>query len=191
MRNVLHYAAVCAAGLLATAYVAVSSENSVDTLRSFVFEPAPGSAKMVVNRARKADRLAPSRQAEDGNTVIATVEIVGLRDAAIIYRARDGRMLFRTDPVTNATVVAKGVLLPELTIREMRRPEPALENIPAAVEAVPVPQNAPAVGLPLRSKVLEGCDPAFSPLVASALDNFTGRCLAAQITPVRVATVLR
>src|SRR5688572_24458119 len=28
-----------------------------------------------------------------------------------------------------------------------------------------------------ESKILEGCDPAFSPLMASAKNNFAGRCL--------------
>ena len=50
---------------------------------------------------------------------ITTVEVVGVDDAAIVYRDRDGNILFKTDPVSNVTVVTKGVVLPEVTIREL------------------------------------------------------------------------
>ena len=39
-------------------------------------------------------------------------------------------------------------------------------------------------------RILEGCDPAFSPLMASAKNNFAGRCLAAIEAPVKLAAAL-
>ena len=69
------------------------------------------------NAARKGDRAGrPAVQA--GAPEIATVEVVGLRQPAIVYRDRDGRELYRTDPVNNVTIVIKDLLLPEVTVRE-------------------------------------------------------------------------
>jgi hypothetical protein len=56
----------------------------------------------------------------------------------------------------------------------------------------PAAQN-PAAGTPAttaRENILEGCDPAFSPLMASAKNNFAGRCLAAVETPIKLALAL-
>ena len=64
-----------------------------------------------VNRSAKADRGSMVHSAE-ASARIATVEVVGLRDAAIVYRDRDGRELLRTDPVSNVTIVTKGLQLP-------------------------------------------------------------------------------
>ena len=51
----------------------------------------------------------------------------------------------------------------ELTARDARVPNFApLRQRPAAAK---------------ESKILEGCDPAFSPLMALAKNNFAGRCL--------------
>jgi len=51
----------------------------------------------------------------------------------------------------------------ELTARDVRVPtSPHHKRIPAAAK---------------EPKILEGCDPAFSPLMASAKNNFASRCL--------------
>src|SRR5687767_13090208 len=63
-----------------------------------------GTPASSINRAVKGDRNAVARPAQTA-TRIATVEVVGLRDAAIVYRDRDGRELFRTDPLSNVTIV--------------------------------------------------------------------------------------
>lgn len=190
MCNPFRYAAVFVAALLAAAYVAVSSENGPNLFRAFVFEPASAAdtTTAAVNRARKSDRLTAVRRNGNGNAVIATVEIVGLRDAALVYRARDGRVLFRTDPLANATIVAKDVALPEVTIRDVQHLAP--QRLPVTVVPVPATPNAPPVDDTHRAKVLEGCDPAFSPLTAPARDNFASRCLAALVSPTRIAAAL-
>jgi len=82
-----------------------------------------------VNRTTKSDRLAPPRPSSDKGT-IATVEVVGIRDSAIIYRDRDGRVLFQTDPVSNVTVISKGFVMPEITVRETRRDTPVRIEAP-------------------------------------------------------------
>jgi len=52
----------------------------------------------------------------------------------------------------------------EVTVRDARVPMPAQ------------PKRKPA--MVTEPKILEGCDPAFSPLTASPKNNFAGRCVA-------------
>ena len=127
---------------------------------------APQAAAITVDRAHKADRLLPAQTAQPKRPVITAVEVVGLRDTAIVYRDREGRVLFRTDPLSNATLVAKDVVLPEITIRDSGR---------SAVDPVPVEVPARA---PERAKLPPGCDPAFSPLTLPALSRMPSRCIA-------------
>ena len=124
-----------------------------------------------VNRTAKSSRLAPAQlqqRADEGKVV--TVEVVGVRDAAIIYRDRDGRVLFQTDPVTNVTVISKGFVLPELTVRETKRSKPV------PIEA---PREQPAKAKPIPI----GCDPAVSPVAQPQLSHLLGRCLVQNTIP--------
>jgi hypothetical protein len=57
-----------------------------------------------------------------------------------------------------------------VTIRDARAP--ATQPAPATTV-----QNKPATAVK-EPKILEGCDPAFSPLSASANKNFANRCMA-------------
>lgn len=67
-------------------------------------------------------------------------------------------------------------------------PAIAPQKVPATVETMPAPRPAPAGED--RLKILEGCDPAVSSLIAAAAGSaFTGRCLAALTSPVRVADI--
>src|SRR6266487_6204674 len=70
-----------------------------------------------VDRSVKGNRLASPRR-ENSRTRIGTVEIVGLRDTAIVYRDREGRILFGNDPLTNTTIAVKNLDLPEVTVRD-------------------------------------------------------------------------
>ena len=82
---------------------------------------APATEVSAVDRAHKADRLVAARATAGQRPAITAVEVVGLRDTAVLYRDREGRVLFRTDPLSNATLVAKDVILPEITIRDSGR----------------------------------------------------------------------
>ena len=75
-----------------------------------------------INRNNKTDAL-PKVAHNNAPRRITTVEVVGLEDAAIVYRDRNGDVLFKTDPVSNVTIVTKGVILPEVTIRELANSE--------------------------------------------------------------------
>src|SRR5207253_3380149 len=87
-----------------------------------------------------------------------------------LYRDRDGRVLFQTDPVTNVTVISKGFVLPELTVRETKRSKPV------PIEA---PREQPAKAKPIPI----GCDPAVSPVAQPQLSHLLGRCLVQNTIP--------
>src|SRR5688572_21536901 len=57
-----------------------------------------------VNRGGKGDRITAARSSIQHKD-IATVEVNGVRDTAIVYRDEQGRVLFRVDPTSNATVI--------------------------------------------------------------------------------------
>jgi hypothetical protein len=127
-----------------------------------------------VNRTNKGDRIRAAQSSAQPKD-IATVEVIGLRNTAVVYRDEQGRVLFRVDPVSNATVITKDVVLPEVTIRE---------NYRSPVRTLPVEtNNAPAKSTPIP----DGCDPAFSPLAVKA--NVTGRCVASRDAPTRMAAL--
>ena len=109
---------------------------------------------------------------------VATVEVVGVRDTAIVYRDRGGRVLFRTDPVANVTVIAKDVRLPQVTVRE---------------DSNATPQRTPVKTLEEREpdQRMIGCDPVASPLAGSAVSRVTGRCIAATMSDGRLASLVR
>jgi hypothetical protein len=116
-----------------------------------------------VNRAVKADRLAPPRPYLGDDHTVATVEVVGVHAAAIVYRDRSGRVVFTTDRVSNVTVVSKGLVLPQLTVRDTPHSTPAPIEVPHDLDAAPA--------MPI------GCDPVASPIVQPQLSRLTGRCL--------------
>jgi hypothetical protein len=140
---------------------------------SIASERWSGLTPMKVERASKGERLAPPRSDASGDRKIASVEIVGLRNAAIVYRDGNGNVLFRSDPVANVTIVSKGVVLPEVTIREHQDPPPRRVpvDIPARPSTAPVP----------------GCEPIASPVVSPGLAGMIGRCLAGELPVVAFA----
>ncbi|MDC7785002.1 hypothetical protein PQJ75_23440 [Rhodoplanes sp. TEM] len=154
-----------------------------------------------IDRTRKSDRLPTAATTRPEAKIISTVEVVGVRDAAIVYRDRDGRVLYKSDPLTNATVVTKGVVLPEVTVRETQQspvrpvatdaipPRPALPNQPAASSNAPAKPAAAPAG---RPRIPEGCDPAASPIAAPQLAHILSKCLveAPTATNVKLAALM-
>jgi hypothetical protein len=139
------------------------------SLAEFFNAPSRSSSETVV-RHTKSDRLAPaaSQQAlpETGiRRIVTSIEVVGVDDAAILYRDRDGNILYRTDPVRNVTMIAKGVKLPEVTVRQGDRSP-----------ATPVPVTVPGADKPAKLPI--GCEPAASPIASPHLSHLTGLCLA-------------
>jgi len=129
-------------------------------------------AVTLVNRSRKGDRLALTRRASGGAPTIAAAELAGLRDTAIVYRDRDGKVLFQTDPLSNTIVVGKDVVSHRVFVTTV----PIVAPGQTARGSTP-PVEAPSRPTARGPKLPIGCDPAFSPLASSASLNFAGRCL--------------
>jgi hypothetical protein len=149
----LVYAATSVVG---SASVLLSSERTVD-----------------INRKSKGDRIASQAQNNPPVHQIVTVEVVGLEQAAVIYRDRNGQVLFASDPVANTTVVVRGVSLPAVTVRAT----PGATVRPLVLEH-PSPRTAthpqPASKEPA---LLDGCEPAASPLSPSGASAIKARCV--------------
>jgi hypothetical protein len=124
--------------------------------------------------ARKGDALKPRAPIAQTQKV-STVELVGVQDVTVVLRSADGRVLYRNDQANSLTVVSKGVVLPQVTIREgAQGSDPGAS--PAAVRP---PHELP-----------EGCDPAFSSLAPMSASRIGMRCIALRDEPVRVAALL-
>jgi hypothetical protein len=175
MAHIVPYLLGGLTAFLVTDIVPIPSPTEMgNALRVTVSAPAAaqGTPASSVNRAAKADRGATPRAGQPGAR-IATVEVVGLRDAAIVYRDRDGRELFRTDPLNNVTIVTKGLQLPEVTVRQhsssVVRPVPVNELQEQARDRKPSTRDR---------KLPVGCEPMFSPVAAPSLAHHAGRCMA-------------
>lgn len=135
-----------------------------------------------VDRSHKGDRPTTRSGALAARRVVATVEVVGIEQAAIVYRDRDGRILFRTDPMRNSTVVVRDVALPQVTVRENAQ-------TPTAPSVVPPPQPSAPDPEATGKKLPDGCEPAASPLSASGTSHVRARCLAMGMGAMRFASV--
>lgn len=178
---------------------AVSFSSDVNAGKSAALAGAKATMASV-DRTRKSDRLTVGEQRGEPRTISA-VEVVGIRDAAIIYRDREGRVLYQTDPLTNATLVTKGVVLPEVTVRETSRS--AVRPVTTTVPAKPAPavnpsvesrdQIKPARSAPpsgeRRQRIPEGCDPAASPIAAPQLAHILSKCLVEAPATVKLAAL--
>jgi hypothetical protein len=164
----MHPLAGLASGFLGTVgllSLAISGPASWQIVSSALSAPVARTTADQLDRSHKGDRLAaPQRAVAQDRPVVTTVEVVGVRDTAIVYRSRDGSVLFRTDPLANVTIVAKDSSLPEVTVREHS-------------EAVPERRPVKTLREGDKDKRLEGCDPLVSPL-AGPLSQVPGRCIA-------------
>lgn len=159
-------AAISAAILVSTSVVVVSASTFgkrlvvMQTAQAEPLYEARGSASPTVNRERKTNALPTSAAVQSRNT-ITTVEVVGVRNASIVYRDRSGNVLFQTDPLANVTIVTKNVELPEVTIRETESTE--VERIPAEETGMSAPP--------------QGCESAFARPAPESLTRTPSRCV--------------
>lgn len=113
------------------------------------------------------------RPAAATNQKVSTVELVGLNDApTVLLRDAAGRVLFSSDPMSGLTVVSKGVVVPQVTIRETDRA---------------LPRKEPAESGRQPGALPEGCDPAAGHLAAASASDFGVRCLTAREESMKVA----
>jgi hypothetical protein len=165
-------AAVSAAILISAAVVIFSATLvgehliAMQTAKAAAPQPQPHVSGFTVNRERKSDAL-PKSAAAQTRSEIKTVEVIGVRDASIVYRDRDGNILFQTDPLANVTIVTKNIDLPEVTIRNTETTK--VERVPVEGR-VPVESKAPTARLP-------GCESAFARPSPESLTRKSSRCV--------------
>jgi len=119
-----------------------------------------------INRTHKSDALpTPAAAVQPSQHRVAVIEVVGVRDASIVYRDREGQVLFRTDPLSNVTVVVKDTVLPEVTVRETVRTK--VEQVPLGSRDLPAKKPvAPA-----------GCESALGPIESQSPAATIDRCI--------------
>jgi hypothetical protein len=152
-------AATIICSLIAIVTVAVLADQFVSPWTTEENSPARQANSIV--RDSKTDALPMPRNTHE-RAEIKSVEVVGIRDAAIIYRDRAGNVLFRTDPVANVTIVAKNVDLPEVTIRDTAETTVQRMVVEGGDASLP-PQ---------------GCESSFARPSPVALTRISSRCLA-------------
>ena len=142
-------------------------------------------AGVAIDRRAKSDALELGVFPVDPEHSISTVEVIGLTQAAIVYRDREGNILFRTDPLATTTVVVRGVRLPQVTVRETAGApaNPVIMPPQSQSKRPTTTPDKPAVKLP------DGCEPASSPLSLSGSSAERARCLTALPVPARFASL--
>lgn len=154
--------AIAAGALLTTALVGANLNPRPAEASASVTTPTQSAQ---INRGNKVDAL-PKVANSDAPKRITTVEVVGVEDAAIVYRDRDGNVLFKTDPVSNVTVVTKGVVLPEVTIRKLAA---------SSVQVLPVESIRPTLSPTAPG---DGCESSVTAYTAGAeLAREPSRCI--------------
>ena len=140
--------------------LAIGAATAIATVFTIV------TATYSVSPLARADRLSASAVAPSGEKRIAIVEVIGVHDAAIVYRDRQGRVLFSTDPLANMTVVTKNLLLPEVTVRETT--ESQVERVPVEKTRAPGGDKQPST---------EGCESGLSPDISPTVPTAKNRCI--------------
>jgi hypothetical protein len=154
-------------GMTGTAFLALSlAGTNLDAMSR------PFQAKADVTTSGRADRLgAPA--VSGPRATVSTVELVGVSQTTVILRDRDGAVLFKTDPLTNTTLVMKNAELPVVTLKE-EATSPVVRQQPAA------PQHRgeqPTVQKERRAKPI-GCDGLVSSLANREASQVPALCLA-------------
>jgi hypothetical protein len=146
-------------------------------IHSFEFPQGPWSAGQVplhsaatkaansdvieVIRSRKGDRLSVAYAAN--TEVTESVGPVEFTEGSILYRNHSGRLLFRSDSVTNTLIVLKNVAVPESIVRHTI-------GLPVQTKNFGIDQSKPA------SAPLVGCEALASLLADPTLRHLIGRC---------------
>lgn len=120
--------------------------------------------------APKGNRLAVSKPAQDLASV-SIVEIVGIAQATIILRASNGEVLYRSDPRSGVTTIAKSTELPILTVREDVQ-SPAVQHPPATT------REGNEESRKTKRQTPVGCMGDVSPLASAGPGRIPSLCLA-------------
>ena len=136
-----------------------------------VGEPSvKGGSAPAVTQSLKGDRVA-TPVVPKSRASVSSVELVGVSNATVILRDRDGTILFRSDPLTNTTLVAKDADLPVVTLKEQG-------TSPVVQQPIPSREGSEAPQPPQGKTTLPGCEAPLSPLANRGVASRTpGLCL--------------
>jgi hypothetical protein len=161
-------------GLAGAAFLAGSLAPDAFSIATFArSDPASlhGASRQQVVASAKADRAAAPVPVGDRPTV-STVELVGIAQATVILRDRDGRVLYKSDPQAGATTFTKNADLPLVTLKEETR-GPAEQHPVVRREGSEMPSVAPK-----KRRNPVGCMGDVSPLARASADRTPSLCLA-------------
>jgi hypothetical protein len=164
-----HLIGLAGAAVIVTTLAPGDLASSVLAPGALRTEPARAAPGPEVRKAQKSDRLATVAGAQS-RVAVVTIELVGTSRASVVLRDQGGRVLYKSDPASGTTVVAKDVDLPVVTLKERDR-EPVVE--PPAQRQSNEPPSPKA-----RNTNPAGCEGAVSSLVRSD-HRVPGLCLAA------------
>lgn len=124
-----------------------------------------------LDRSQKTDAIAPARAAAQRHEPVS-VELIGVDNTIVTIKDRDGRVLFRSDPLSNTTLISRDSNLPTVTVRNDRRPPVQ----PMPVESQQRPETEPPVKP--STPIAAGCESAVSVLAAGGARRQASLCLA-------------
>ena len=165
MRKAVPFAVLAAMAL-------VTADHVIAGNGAGVFNPKSGYSS---TGAVKADRLPIGKASRTEPT----------DQAAVVYKDRYDRELFRTDALANSTIVVRGFSVPVVTVRENAdssvRPLVFDPRTPAgAASGAPSPSSVAPSSKPAATeqKLPRGCEAAASPLSSAASSRLHARCVA-------------
>ena len=95
----------------------------------------------------RGDRLGPAIKPPitfsdiDPASVVSHVELIGPKGTIVEFRDPAGKLVYRSDPVTNTTIVAKNTVIPSFTVKEKAGDVAELKLVNTAGD-LPVGQKA-------------------------------------------------
>jgi hypothetical protein len=124
-----------------------------------------------MNASSKGDRMmAPVPSANPAT--VSIVELVGVAQATVILRDRDGKVLYKSDPQAGTTIYARDTDLPVVTLKEA-------VQVPASQHPVSQRQgNESPREEKQKTRKPVGCLGDVSPLAKASADRMPSLCLA-------------
>jgi len=148
----------------------------VPALSTLVLQGQPdllaGAARSeVMSASTKGDRMAVPAPSAQPSTV-SIVELVGISQATVILRDRDGRVLYKSDPRSGVTTLARDTDLPVVTLKEEMQ-APVAQHPVSRREGGETPREKPQ-----KNRNPIGCLGDVSPLAKASGDRMPSLCLA-------------
>lgn len=145
-------------------------------------QPLSNETALAISDIGKANRLSGPKPAQD-RIQVTTVELAGTDNAAVILRDAKGRLVYKSDPQSNVTYLAKDTDLPIVTMRE-NAPTPISHETSSQNTSQAKHQDKPHDGgieQPSQANTkahLIGCARSVSPLAGNVSKEAPSLCLA-------------